>query len=694
MNSLGLISYGVGAVSFIALLMVLAIGYRSRRHTGGLLLVAAAVNTGWLAISAYASYADDFSPFWVQILETLRNGAWYAFLLQALGFNLKVQSLARRLALLTLILVLLQEGVLLARFFWPEILLSSLLSHRIVLVGQVLLAVIGLMLVEQLLRSVPQEKRWAVKYLCLGLGGLFVYDFFLYTDALLLQVIDTGVWFARGLVNAMIVPFIAVSAARNPQWSPDVYVSRRMVLHTATFLGAGLYLLAMAGAGYYVRYFGGSWGILAQAVFLFAAGLLLLSLLSSGRLKAKLRVFISKHFFNYKYDYREQWLRLITMLSEDSSMPLGERITQAVAQIVESPAGVLWQLKEKHYVPTFTWNLPFPEGISEPVHSSFLCFLREREWIVEEGAEGSAAHAVAVPSWFGNLKDPWLIVPLIHRELLIGFLVLARSQAGVTLGWEDRDLLRTAGRQAASYLAYQDAAERLVEAQQFAAFHRFSAYVVHDLKNLIAQLSLLVRNATHHKHNPKFIDDAVQTIEHAVKRMQRLMGQLRSADKGEQRESFDLQALARELVTRYATQRPLPELEEENKGPLRIYANRERFSTILGHLIQNAQEATPSEGRVILRVKGKGELAQVEVEDTGQGMEPVFIRERLFRPFDSTKGLTGMGIGVFEVREYIHAIGGEIEVHSVPGKGTCFVLRMPKCEAEGSQIKEIKEAVS
>jgi signal transduction histidine kinase len=111
-------------------------------------------------------------------------------------------------------------------------------------------------------------------------------------------------------------------------------------------------------------------------------------------------------------------------------------------------------------------------------------------------------------------------------------------------------------------------------------------------------------------------------------------------------------------------------------------------------LIQNSQEATPPEGRVILRVKDKEGLAQVEVEDTGQGMEPVFIRERLFRPFDSTKGLTGMGIGVFEVREYIHAMGGEVEVHSAPDKGTCFVLRVPKSGAEGMQIKGIKEAVS
>src|SRR5699024_7604889 len=131
-------------------------------------------------------------------------------------------------------------------------------------------------------------------------------------------------------------------------------------------------------------------------------------------------------------------------------------------------------------------------------------------------------------------------------------------------------------------------------------------------------------------------------------RMRRLMGQLRSAGKNEQQENFDLIILARELIARYAIERPIPVLMEESEGPIKICANRERFSSILGHLVQNAQEATPSGGRVILRVSRNKGLAQVEVEDTGQGMDPLFIRERLFRPFDSTKGLTGMGIGVFE----------------------------------------------
>lgn len=682
MSNLGFISYATGALAFVALIVVLAIGYRSRR-TGGLLLFAVVTNALWLAVAAYAAYSQGLSLFWVPILETIRSGAWYAFLLYVLGFSLTVQGLIRTLALLSATLVLLQLGLLMG-FSWLELLWGAEAAHKVVLAGQLLLAVTGLVLVEQLLRSIPPEKRWAIKYLCLGLAGLFVYDFFLYADALLLQVIDTGVWSTRGLINAIVVPFIAVSAARNPQWSPDVYVSRRMVLHTATLLGTGAYLLAMASAGYYVRYFGDSWGIVARAVFFFAAGLLLLSLLSSGQLKAKARVFISKHFFNYKYDYREEWLRFIAILSEDSAVPLGERAIRAVAQIVESPGGMLWQLKEPHYVPTFTWNWPFPEGLSEPPSSPLLCLMREKEWIVEEGVTGLATCPAPLPKWFSNLRDPWLIIPLIHQEALIGFLVLERSRAGPTLEWEDRDLLRTTARQTASYLASQEAAEQLVQAQQFAAFHRFSAFVVHDLKNLIAQLSLLVRNASHHKYNPEFIDDAVQTIDHAVKRMQRLMDHLRSAGRTEQQEVFDVVALIHNVIQRYTLRRPLPEIKEGEGAFIR--AHRERFGTILGHLIQNAQEATPPEGCITLRVDQEGSFARIEIEDTGQGMAPAFIRERLFRPFDSTKGLTGMGIGVFEVREYVRAIGGEIEVHSRPGEGTRFVLRVPLSKAAGAQV--------
>src|SRR3569832_1991848 len=151
-------------------------------------------------------------------------------------------------------------------------------------IGDVARAVIGLVLVEQLFRNTRTDKRWAIKYLCFGVGGLFAYDFFLYSDALLFKRLDLDLWQARGLINALIVPLIAVSAARNPEWSLDVFVSRRMVFLSAAVMAAGIYLLAMAAGGAYIRLYGGTWGSVVQAVFLFGAGLVLVVLLFSGQM--------------------------------------------------------------------------------------------------------------------------------------------------------------------------------------------------------------------------------------------------------------------------------------------------------------------------------------------------------------------------------------------------------------------------
>ena len=126
--------------------------------------------------------------------------------------------------------------------------------------GHIGLAIGGLALIEQLFRNTRPHRRWATKFLYLGLGLIFAYDFFLYADALLFKRLDQAVWEARGLVSAMAVPLIAVATSRNPEWSLDVFVSRRMVLHSAAIFGAGIYLLAMAGMGYYIRAYGGNWG--------------------------------------------------------------------------------------------------------------------------------------------------------------------------------------------------------------------------------------------------------------------------------------------------------------------------------------------------------------------------------------------------------------------------------------------------
>jgi len=194
---------------------------------------------------------------------------------------------------------------------------------------------------EQLFRNTPDAGRWAIKPLCIGLGGAFSYDLFLYSDGLLFRHLDSGLWSARGLAHALTIPLILVSAARNKQWTIDIAVSRRLVFSSTSILLSGAYLLAIAGAGYYVRYFGSQWGSTVQGAFFFAALLLLAAVFSSGTMRAKLRVLVNKHFFSYRYDYREEWLRVTHLLSNpDPELGLNERCIKGLADLVESPAGV------------------------------------------------------------------------------------------------------------------------------------------------------------------------------------------------------------------------------------------------------------------------------------------------------------------------------------------------------------------
>ncbi len=224
------------------------------------------------------------------------------------------------------------------------------------------IAILGLALLEQIFRTAVGGERWSIKYLCFGLGGLFAFDFFMYAQALLFREMDPQLWQARGLVSALATPMIAIGIARNTDWKQQVQLSRQVVFHTVTLLGAGIYLILMAMAGYLIKYLGGSWGGVLQISFLIAAGVLLLALLFSGKIRAKTRVLLSKHFLSYKYDYREEWLKFTETLARiGDNVPEG--ITGTMARLVDSPAGLLWGSRDGTYYRLLChWQMAEPEG--------------------------------------------------------------------------------------------------------------------------------------------------------------------------------------------------------------------------------------------------------------------------------------------------------------------------------------------
>ena len=690
--NVGFFSYLFASVAYVILTVLLITAWRGRLP-GTLLLLASILTAIWAAISSsYRGFAVP--PVDIQhLVELARDAGWCLFLVAVLGLSAKEAGKGFYRRGFFILFGVVFGAALLVVAILPAVarfrLVPDFLGRDGVLVAWVGLAIIGLLLVEQLFRNTKTQDRWAIKHLCLGIGGIFAYDFFLFSDALLFKQLNPHFWDARGVVNGIMVPLIAISTARNPNWSMNIHVSRDVVFHSVTVTGAGVYLLVMAAAGYYIRYYGGTWGMVLQIVFLCGAGLLLLILLFSGRIRAHIRVFLSKHFFSFKYDYREEWLRFTETLAEHGE-DVPERVIRAISNLIESSGGVLWiKADNGQYNMTARWNMRDPKPDGEAVTRSMATFLEKQKSLIDLDEYQRAPDTYGgldLPTWLYSIPEAWLVIPLLFKDEVCAILVLARSPVRKSINWEDRELLKMAGRQAASHLTQFQTDQALMQARQFEAFNRLSAYIVHDLKNILAQQSLIVSNAEKHKGNPAFIEDVLRTVENSVGRMRRLMEQLRSGIRGSEPQVFDLAQLLSEVIERRSSQQPRPTKEKMEAG-VNVRADRDRLSTVFGHMIQNGQEATGKHGRVIVRVACISGKAVVEVVDDGCGMDADFIKNRLFRPFDSTKGLTGMGIGAFESREFIRALGGEIQVESSPETGTLFRIFL-LCEGCTQPVSE------
>jgi putative PEP-CTERM system histidine kinase len=590
------------------------------------------------------------------------------------------------------------------------------------------MALMGLILLEQIYRNAREGGRYALKFFVIGVGLMFVYDLFLYSQAQLLKGIEPASWDARGFVVLLMVPMLAIAARRNPQWSLNVFVSRHVVFYTTSFMVVGIYLLLMAGGGYLIRHYGGTWGRAAQLVFFAGAGVVLLALLASSNLRRRLKVFINKHFYRNKYDYRIEWLRFIQTLSApEEGIETRDNAVRAIAQIIGSPGGVLFLRTEDgaEYRPVASW--PAAEFDTRRYDAllptaEMVGFLAKNQWVIDlaELRETPDSYQnISAPDWLAEQRRYRLVVPLTHGEDLIGFVALADPPPPFKPNYEDRDLLKTVGRHVAVHIAQFEADRRLSESRQFEAYHRLTAFVMHDLKNLTAQLALIVSNAEKHKRNPEFVDDAISTIANSTGRMQRLIEQLQRREVQSLARRVSLAEVARSAAVRCGARKPVPDFGAMH-DELWVKADLERLTMIVEHVIRNAQEATDEAGSVRVSVaidegdangSSKGDAngadnrdgdktpvgdisrprvptAALTVSDTGAGMTREFIQERLFKPFDTTKGSKGMGIGAYQVREYVLSLGGRVDVASEPGRGTWFTLRIPLTN-ESSLGKEL-----
>ena len=669
--------------------------------------IAALVLAGWLgthrarlgAASTMAAVALSLTALWTisvlaygafaisgQLLFSSASLAWLWVLYRLFVQDGRHASLTpiRPVVAALAFVELLQIAVVLALPGLDEAMAPDPLE-RVATVLRLLFCAGALVLVHNLYVGASSPNRASLRWPATALAVLWAYDLNYDTVAYLSDEVPVALEALRGCVPLAMVGLLSLGAmAKDGQAA--FRPSRSFAFQSFSLLLIGAYFLVMVIAFEGLAAIGGDFIRLVQIALLAAASALALIVLPSRRLRGWLRVTATKHLFQHRYDYREEWLRFTRTMGRagPGSLPLPERVVQAVADITDSPGGLLLTPAEYGGLTLEArWQWPGPQIPSQALGEVGARFFTEGEFILDLD-QWRAGKAESVPEgtvldWIAREPEAWALVPLLHYERLVGVVALARPPHARRLDWEDFDLLRVVGRQLASYLAEQASQDALGEAQRFDDFNRRIAFVMHDIKNLASQLALLARNAEKHSGNPEFRADMLVTLKNSSEKLNALLARLGryGAQGGETVQPVAVAPLLHTIAERYKAQHPVTVIDAAD---CTVLAQPEALEQALVHLVQNAVEASGEAEAVLLQARREGNDAIIDVTDSGPGMTPEFVRSRLFKPFQSSKA-GGFGIGAFEAREIVRAMGGRIEVESHEGLGSRFAVRLPLAAA-------------
>ena len=675
-NEIGAFGYAVALIVYALLTILLLSGWR-RSNQSRLPALATAISLVWAGVWM-AGFLDLTRAYaLVTTVEGARGLAWLVALVAILR-EIGPVRLGRQLRSAYGIGFLLLAGAPSAYFL---IRADEPAAMVVWVSGGFILSLCTVLVAEQLFRNAPVDSRSSIIYLCIAIAGVFLYDLVMYGFVIAGATAGPEFWAARGFVNAMFAAPLALGTWRRSHMTPAVQVPRQIAFYSFGITIIAVYVVLIIVGHHYVMKYGGSWAEVGGIVLIAAAIIAAVVLLGSDTMRARVRVFLMKTFLQYKYDYRKEWLRFVSTLSQSGLEDVGATAVRAVAQIVNSPGGVIWirEHQSNYYVPSGSWRCSIPSIPPIPNDSAFIRFLEDRQWVIdfqEMYRHPDRYENLQLDSWLPEDDEWWLVVPLFPGKRLYGFITLKAPRTIRSLNFEDHDLLRTVGGHAGMHINQAETDKRLAESRQFGAYNRLTAFLMHDLNNLIAQQSLVVSNAERFRNNPKFVDDAIDTIAHSVERMKQLMEQLSRGSKAPTDRLTDLRDAVTTAVDRSQSREPVPSVDLGN-SPIELIADSERLTAVFEHIVKNAQEATEPSGHVLVKLSVTGSSALVTIKDDGHGMSTEFIRERLFRPFDSTKGSNSMGIGAYQAREYVRSLGGQIDVTSEIGKGTEFTVRLP-----------------
>ncbi len=666
-GSASVLLYGAGAVIY-ALMAGLILARRPLSRTGMWLVVACAVTAVWAATFALAwQLPIGRTAAW---LEVAHSAAWYGFILHLYRRAvLKKEQVTTAFKTMGLVALLVLICIPTAEWLSGSAVPGFQSLGTVMRLG---FAICNVLLLENLYFNTPPDLRWHINLLCVGLGASFLYDMLLYADGVLFHRLSFILLEGRAPAIILAAPLIALAAVRNRRWEVDIHISRDVVFHSFTLIGSGIFLLAIALIGEIFRRRGSEWGSVIETSMIFAAILAVAITLTSRSARSRIRSILVENFFSSRYDYRREWTRCIDALTApEAFVALHKRAIRAAAEVVDSPAGALFVRPPSDVAFQWagSWNQPAVTSPVPPGHPLVTLF-RDGNWIVQldERAESG--------SWFPEMPRPWVALPLNHFGNLIGFVILARSRANFKLDQEAYDLLRVVGREIASRVAEQRATQILTQTQQLREYSQRFAFVIHDIKNVSGQLSMLLTNAELYADNPEFQRDMLATVRDSVGKITRLLSRLQ-AERQERDHALTTPAeRLRDLIgaSRQANHREIG--FRDNAGGAGAAIDPDAFDAVVTHLLNNAVDASNADAAIEVDLRAEPNAVVVDIIDHGTGMPPEFVRDDLFRPLRTTKD-DGHGIGAYQARELVRDAGGDLLVISRPKTGTTMRLILP-----------------
>ena len=556
-----------------------------------------------------------------------------------------------------------------------------------------LLLVIGILLgLEACLRTARGQNRVRIKYLVLGLGGIFLVRFYLQSQVLLFHTVVPEYLKISSATLIVANVAMAVAIARDCLRTVELSVSRQVVLRSVVVIVLSLYLFAVGVLGWVLNYLEIPEKFFWGSVAVFVSALTVAGVLLSERLRWRVKRFVELHFYQSKYDYRQQLVafnrRMASIVTVDE---IGPQLLEAISEAVGATRAALYlsAVDGTRYVLAASSRCSPPVPVFDQASRLTARLQTERDPVV---LDGDVADRLGVADTMAVLGEGTVAAPLSWRGDLTGFILVGPERTGVPYGPEDLVFMATLGELAAGATATASISEALARARESRAFDHLASVVAHDVKNSVSALSWLTRALLRNFDDPEFQRDSVQTLSRTVDRMKRLLARLASP--------ADASRLQFEAVN-------LLELVDEATSPLRDHA-RIRFVRdvqatpsisgdpdallrVFQNLLTNAVEAIDGEGSVTVSVEARDRMAIVSVSDTGRGMTEEFVSKLLFKPFSTTKD-GGWGIGLYQSREVVERHGGSIAVVTREGAGTTFRVVLPVTEDPTVDVRPQLEA--